>query len=533
MLARQLRPSPGGAILVTGEATRRVDRVFVEEDPVHHRPGVDRGASEGKGSGIGAGGARRPLNQERDACRLGDAVRVRHAPMIVCRLASSLPEARLPQDRFGYPLTTTSAEAAAIYVEALDGVFALHEDVVATIDRAIDLDPDFALAHSVRARGLAMMGEAVEARQSAVRGHELSAHGTARERRHAHIAALVAQGKGAQALPLVEQHATDYPRDAMPLSYALGVYGLLGFGGYRDFPQRQCQLLAQVAPEWDDDWWFLASHGWALVEVGEWNTGTAMLDRALELKPDNANAVHGRAHAYYECGDIDGGEAFLREFLPRFTRTHPLHGHLSWHLALFALQRGDAGEAVSIYRAAIGPAASQALPMFTLVDSASFLWRSLMQGVRHRAEASELSAFARRHQPVAGLPFVNAHLAMACAVLGDNSAAAALREQVKERLTAGRQASGEVVLRVCEAIAGVVEAPTEAAGILERAQVDLPRLGGSNAQRDVFLDTLAYAHVRAGNTDAARTTVAGRSRSRASHLNEAWLARLIPSQGVP
>lgn len=464
--------------------------------------------------------------------------------MIVCRLAkladihlarraSEKPEARLPQDRFGHPLTTTSAEAAAIYVEALDGVFALHEEAAATIDRAIDLDPHFALAHSVRARGLAMMGKAAEARESAVRGRELSAHGTPRERRHAHIAALVAEGKGAEALPLVERHASDFPRDAMPLSYALGVYGLLGFGGYQDFPQRQCRLLAQVAPEWDDDWWFLASHGWALVEVGEWKTGTAMLDRALELRPDNANAVHGRAHAYYECGDVDGGEAFLAQCLPRFARSHPLHGHLSWHLALFALQRGDLREAVSIYRDAIGPAASQALPMFTLIDGASFLWRSLMQGARHRAEAADLCTFASRHQPAAGLPFVNAHLAMACAVLGDGNAAATLRDQVTERLAAGRQASGDVVISVCEAIASVADDPTEAASILERAQVDLPRLGGSNAQRDVFLDTLVYSHLCAGNTVAARDTVAGRFRSRARHLNEAWLARLAPAQGVP
>ena len=438
----------------------------------------------------------------------------------------------MPQDRFGHPLTTTSAEAAAIYVEALDGVFLLDEEVVATIDRAIDLDPEFALAHSVRARGLAMMGKAAEARESAVRGHQLSAHATPRERRHAHIAALVAAGRGVEALPLVEQHASDYPRDAMPLSYALGVYGLLGFGGYRDFPQRQCRLLAQVAPEWDDDWWFLASYGWALVEVGEWEAGTAMLDRALELKPDNANAVHGRAHAHYECGDAVGGEAFLRQCLPRFARTHPLHGHLSWHLALFALQRGDMGEAVSVYRDAIGPAASHALPMFTLIDSASFLWRSLMQGTVHRAEASELAVYIARHQPAPGLPFVNAHLAMACAVLRDSRAGTALCEQVEERLTGGKQASGDVVLRVCEAIGLVAEDPTRAANILERAQVELARLGGSNAQRDVFLDTLAYAHLQSGNDDAARSTTIRRRQSRAGHLDEAWLARLSPARVV-
>ena len=439
----------------------------------------------------------------------------------------------LPQDRFGHPLTTTSDEAADIYGEALDGVFALREDVVANIDRALELDPDFALAHGVRARGLAMQGKAAEARESALLGRELSARGTPREQRHAHIAALVAEGKGTDALPLIHEHARDYPRDAMPISYALGVYGLLGFGGYQDFAERQCRLLARLAPEWDDDWWFLASYGWALVEVGEWDTGTPMLDRALELKPDNANAVHGRAHAYYECGDAAAGEAFLKQCLPRFARSHPLHGHLSWHLALFALQRGDVDDAIAIYRDAIGPAASKALPMFTLIDSASFLWRSLLQGKTHRPEASELRTFIAEHQPTAGLPFVNAHLAMACAVLGDKAAGDTLREEVEERLRAGKQPSGEVVLRVCEAITTLAGEPAKAASILETAATDLPRLGGSNAQRDVFLDTLAYAHLRADNPDAARTTASRRSASRAPHLDEHWLARLKPSQDMP
>lgn len=439
----------------------------------------------------------------------------------------------MPQDRFGHPLTTTSAEAADIYVEALDGVFALREDVVATIDRAIRLDPDFALAHGVRARGLAMQGKAAEARESALLGYRLSAHGSPRERRHAHIAALVAQGKGTEALPLVYEHADEYPRDAMPISYALGVYGLLGFGGFQDFAERQCRLLAQVAPEWDDDWWFLASYGWALVEVGEWETGTAMLDRALERKPDNANAVHGRAHAHYECGDANGGETFLKQCLPRFARTHPLHGHLSWHLALFALQRGDLDEAASIYHDAIGPAASKALPMFTLIDSASFLWRSFLQGKTQRAEASELGAFVARHQPTAGLPFVNAHLAMAHALLGDKTALAALHEQIAERLMAGKQASGDVVARVCDAIVTLAESPAKAANILGAAAAELPRLGGSNAQRDIFLDTLAYAHLSANNPNAAHATTAKRSTSRASHLDERWLTRLNPPRDVP
>ena len=59
-----------------------------------------------------------------------------------------------------------------------------------------------------------------------------------------------------------------------------------------------------------------------------------------------------------------------------------------------------------------------------------------------------------------------------------------------------------------------------------RAIPELTRLGGSNAQRDVYIDLAVSASVQAGDFDAAREVAKRRWTRRAEHLDDAWLDRL-------
>ena len=432
------------------------------------------------------------------------------------------------EDRFGQPMTTGSARAAELYDGAVDLLFALQPGSDTLIDEALALDPDFALAHCAKARSLATLGNTREARLYAALGRDLATHLSEREHGHANIIHLALHGESRQALRAVREHATAYPRDAVPLSFALGVYGLLGFGGFRDFHAQQAELLASVSHAWGEDWWFLAAFGWALVEAGRAEAGIPMLERALELNPDNANAVHGRVHGYYEEGMAVEGEALIDAWLPGYARTAVLHGHLSWHRALFALQRGDAQRATAIYRDSVRPAASRALPMFTTIDAASFATRAAVAGhPLSPEEIREIAAFAKRHYAKPGAPFVNAHLAMAYASVEDGDALARLERGVTTLLDEGAQPSGPVVALVCEAIAAYGQNRHQAA--MERmleALPDFERLGGSHAQRDVFVDLLISAALHAGAVKQAERVARERWTRRARHLDADWLARL-------
>ena len=437
----------------------------------------------------------------------------------------------MPKDRFEQPVSTDSERAAQLNDEANDRLFALQPGGGELIDAALELDPDFALAHCTKARTLLQAGCTASAKEFAKRGQQLAERLSAREQQHARIVCQVVHGRSAAALPAVRAHAAAHPRDAVPLSFALGVYGLLGFGGLPDFQTQQVRLLESVAPAWGEDWWFLAAIGWAYVEIGRTKRGIAMLDRSLALNPGNANAVHGRAHGYYEEGAATDGEAFIAAWLPSYSRKALLHGHLAWHQALFALQRGAVERALDIYRASVCPEASSALPMFTTIDCASFLMRLLLHGrAPTEAQLRELAAYVDGHFAKPGVPFLNIHLALAHGCAGDENALRVLSQRMAPLPAAGE--SGAMARRICAAIADYAGGRfAKAAATLDEVAPQLPAIGGSNAQRDLFIDLNAAAHLRAGAERRARAIVRDRSSRRAQHLSEHWFEQSIGRAG--
>lgn len=438
-------------------------------------------------------------------------------------------------DRFDQPLTVASEAAAEAYVQALDLSFASEPGAGERIDAALAADPEFALAHCVRSRTLLLEGRAGDARMAVERARSLAGFTTPREQAHVEIVARATEGDGPGALALLEAHADTYPRDALPLSLALGVYGLLGFGGFVDFPERQVALLERVAPHWGEDWWFDTFLGWAYVEVGDLARGIPLLDRALAARPTNANAAHARAHGYYEAGAPSEGDAFIADWLPCYDRSAVLHCHLCWHRALFALQLGEPERAMEIYREGIRPAVSRTLPMFTMIDGAAFAWRAGLQGhALPPGESDELATFTDERFRKAGVPFANVHAAIVLAVAGELDALAELIEEIDNAVADGRQSCGDVGARLCRAIRAYALGEYEAAAdALSDIGSETARLGGSHAQRDLFLDTLIAARLRAGAHGQAIEALRARLAWRTPHLDEAWMGRLAgPHQSI-
>jgi tetratricopeptide (TPR) repeat protein len=279
------------------------------------------------------------------------------------------------KDRFDLPVTCAVPAAIEDYVAGVDLLLSANIGAEELLDRAIAADPDFALAHIARARLLQLGARIPEATTAAARAQSLCDRVTPRERRQIQAIALTIDGAATEALVVVRAHAAEYPRDALPLSLALGVFGLLGFSGRRDHHEAQLALLEELAAQWGDDWWFLGYLGWAYIETGEVARGTRLVERSLAGNPRNAHAAHQRVHGFFEQGDAAGGVEFLGTWLPGYDRAGHLHCHLSWHRALFELALGNSERARTIYLDNIRPSAAKAAPMLVLADAASFLWR--------------------------------------------------------------------------------------------------------------------------------------------------------------
>ena len=431
-------------------------------------------------------------------------------------------------DRFGLALTTDSPHTVESYIRAVDLMLSANAGAETLLDAALDADPDFALAHIARARLCQVQARIPEAKEAATRARDLAERVTPRERGHIETIALVIDGLGAQAMARLEAHAADYPRDALALSPALGVFGLLGFSGRVDHHEAQLALLKRLAPEWDEDWWFLTYLGWARIETGDVATGAHEVERALALNPHNAFAAHARAHGYYEAGDAESGAAFIEAWLPGYDRQSQLHCHLSWHRALFELACGRPEQARALYEDAIRPAVSYAPPLFNLADAASFLWRWKIYGEMPPLDDAwgEVIAHAARNFPRAGIPFADVHAALAEAASSDDAALATRITQLGELLEGGRLPQGAIVPALCAGAAafarGDYDGATESLGT---ALPELARIGGSHAQRELFEDTYIAACLRAGRDDKAAERLSARLERRPSARDSGWLAK--------
>src|SRR6516165_5517136 len=100
---------------------------------------------------------------------------------------SSMPH----HDRYDLPLSTSSAEAASAYREGVDLLLSAWTGAAEAFERAISLDPEFALAHISRGRLHTFYQQGEMARAKAATAREIVArHGTPRERSHVETLAL-------------------------------------------------------------------------------------------------------------------------------------------------------------------------------------------------------------------------------------------------------------------------------------------------------------------------------------------------------
>ena len=409
----------------------------------------------------------------------------------------------MQQDRYGLSLSTGSEAAALAYREAVDLLLSAWPGALAGFDAAIAADPGFALAHLGRARVLQMNARVAEARQSLALAQGALAGCDARECQQVAILAFMLEGHGANALTAAEAHLREYPRDALILSLALGAFGLYAFSGRADHDQARVALCESVAAHYEGDWWFPGYLGWSLTEAGQREAGLRLTELALERRPRNANAAHALAHARFDRGEIAEGRRFIEGFLPGYDPAGLLHGHLGWHLALFALEQDDVAAALHIYETRLRPEVSMAPPLNTMTDAASLLWRLELRG--EVADWQGVAEYATTRFGQAGVPFADLHMAMLEARTGQRDALAQRISSLEALLAAGRLPAGPIVPALCRGIAAFAAGrDDEAATILLPLLPELVRLGGSGAQRDMVSDTAVLACLRAGRAPEGR-----------------------------
>jgi hypothetical protein len=416
--------------------------------------------------------------------------------------------------------------AAEHYRTGVDLLLSAWPSAAEALDSAAAADPEFALAHAARARLHAIRAELTDARARIATATEVaSKNGTERERSHVEILSLAINGQGAKAIEKTLTHLDTWPRDAVIFSLPLGAFGLFAFSGMANHDQARVDLCEKHARHYDaNDWWFLTYRGWSHAENGSVKLGRDLSQRGFELREENANAAHALSHAMYEEGAGLAAEKFLGGWLPRYDRAGPLHGHIAWHSALVALERGDPERAIEIYLKDIQPSISLGMPINIVSDTSSFLWR--LQAYGHQVPSGmweTAAAYAGSKAPNAGFAFMDVHMALIAAATADKEALERRVEALSGLVGQGKLPAGPVVPTICRGVMAFAE--EDYAGcvrLLEPVAKDVVRVGGSGAQREVIEDTLLLALMRSGATEKARMLLDRRLHRRPSPRDARW-----------
>src|SRR4051812_15361818 len=140
------------------------------------------------------------------------------------------------EDRYGLPLSTSSPEAASAYGEGVDLMLAGWTGTAETLERAIALDPDFALPQIARARVHAFYQQGDLARQKAALARELVAkRGTERERSHVETLALAIESRLPEEIAPTMNQVEACPRQALVISLTPVASWLFKLCGRADF----------------------------------------------------------------------------------------------------------------------------------------------------------------------------------------------------------------------------------------------------------------------------------------------------------
>ena len=223
-------------------------------------------------------------------------------------------------DFYGNYLTTSTELARDNYDIGLRAFLSANYGAQEAFSQAVEADPNFSLAYLGLARSFMSSGQIEKARKALGKAKNVSVGTTEREKSHFFCCELILSGEAKKARTAVQNHVSEWPRDAMVAQMSTSVFGLIGFSGEVGRENDLLEYTEKLLPHYGDDWWMMSMHAISLCETGQTTKSMQLMEKALNLNPRNANAAHFFAHILYEENEVSAGRDYLAAWMPKYDR---------------------------------------------------------------------------------------------------------------------------------------------------------------------------------------------------------------------
>lgn len=431
------------------------------------------------------------------------------------------------KDMQGHAVSGATAEAAALYGQAIEAFNLYQGDPMSLLAQAIELAPRFAMAHLLKGHllGLATEPEATAQARAAIddaKSLRLD------DREAGHLAALehMLAGDWTRAALTLDRLSMRFPLDLV----ALQVGHQMDF--FRANARNLRDRIARALPAWSTETpgysILLGMLSFGLEETGDYARAEETGRRALDLQPLDSWAHHAVTHVMEMQGRAQDGIGWMIARKPYWSAdANFFKVHNWWHRALFHLDLGQADEAMALYDGPIR--GNRSAVVLDLVDASALLWRLQLTGYDVGQRWTELAAAWDAHADGRTYPFNDWHAVMAYLGAGRPKDVARLAKAHHESQAADSEAAawGRATARpLIEGFAAFWHGDhATAVELLHPARFIANGFGGSHAQRDIIDWTLTEAALRGGLRDVAEALARERLALKPhSPINRAFLA---------
>lgn len=403
------------------------------------------------------------------------------------------------RDAYDLQTSTSNAEAQRAFEHAVYGLATHRPSTGVSLQAALTADPLHVAAHALKGFSNLILARselltpASNALADARTALAACGGGVGDERILVSALEAAVAGSFSRAADLLDSGFADRPATFLPFKIAHSLRFMLGDAkGMLAASSRVVERLDETTPAAG---FLLGCHAFSLEEHGFYDEAMGTGQRAVALQPDDSWGLHAVSHVFEMRNDTAEGINWLENSRKSWSRCNNFSFHMAWHLGLLHLERGDRDRVLEIYDDEIRP--TQTDDFRDMANAVSLLWRLNQTGVHVGSRWQDLAdiAFRRRHDTT--LIFAALHNLAALVAIGERDGVSELVAEIETRaMGTGDQAkvAAEVGVPMARVLAGL-GAPADRQ-MLDRMIVNLPRIGGSNAQRDFFVLALARA---AGN----------------------------------
>lgn len=422
------------------------------------------------------------------------------------------------RDKRGLEMTAASQAAVDSFDACIDEFLASGRDAALLLKRVSDVDPDMVMGQCLRGyfmRLPAMAHLAAQSFDALALAESLAGTATPRERKHVEALAAWCAGDIRRTLAVWEDILLDTPHDILALRLAHTMHFFLG-----DLAQMR-DSMARVMPHWHEDvpgyGFILGCRGFSLEENSVFGPAEEFGRRAVEINENDIWAGHCVAHVLEGQGRRQEGIAWIDAHEEAWKKRGVFAHHMWWHRALHYLELERFDDVLDAYDRQFWSEPSE--DNIDITNASSMLMRLAMLGIDLGDRWESIAGVCAGRVNDRLRPFNDLHFMMALAMSGRTQEATAILSSMRAFAETNRDDAVTLAPVYRDAAIPVAEAILAYASknygrvveIMRDARYHMVPLGGSWAQRDVWVRMLLDAALRDEQYDLARALFAERT----------------------